>query len=310
MPPNAASHPPLSGPSPEKAADHPGRTQAKPDESRGSQAKVDAPSARPGPATITLSDRKVDYTVKSSRTAKKLRIRVGLHGVQVVRPTTRPDEDITHFLHRNEDWILRALDRADALQPVIKAPNHSHPTILFRGEVTAVWLARSVSKRGQNKVTSENGQILITQPANSRTPPARSLENWLRKQARTAIQSHLQSVLLKVRRSHGKLYIMAQRTKWANCSALGNLSFNWRLIMAPDFVLRYLVTHEAVHLAIPDHSQRFWLTVQSLCPETERARQWLVAHAHRLHIPLPGTEPPGPPANPHAAPQGAASLAH
>jgi predicted metal-dependent hydrolase len=45
--------------------------------------------------------------------------------------------------------------------------------------------------------------------------------------------------------------------------------------MAPDYVLRYLVTHEAVHLAVPDHSQRFWLTVQSLCPETERARQWL-----------------------------------
>ena len=72
-----------------------------------------------------------------------------------------------------------------------------------------------------------------------------------------------------------------------NCSALGNLSFNWRLIMAPDFVLRYLVTHEAVHLAIPDHSQKFWLTVQSLCPETERARQWLVANAHRLLTPLP-----------------------
>jgi predicted metal-dependent hydrolase len=80
---------------------------------------------------------------------------------------------------------------------------------------------------------------------------------------------------------------MCQRTKWGNCSALGNLSFNWRLIMAPDFVLRYLVTHETVHLAIPDHSQRFWLTVQSLCPETERARQWLVANAHRLLTPLP-----------------------
>lgn len=48
--------------------------------------------------------------------------------------------------------------------------------------------------------------------------------------------------------------------------------------MAPECVLRYLVTHEAVHLAIPDHSRKFWLTVQSLCPETERARQWLCAN--------------------------------
>ena len=61
-----------------------------------------------------------------------------------------------------------------------------------------------------------------------------------------------------------------------------NLSFNWRLIMAPDFVLRYLVTHEAVHLAVPDHSQKFWLTVRSLCPESECAKQWLCANGAKV----------------------------
>jgi hypothetical protein len=80
----------------------------------------------------------------------------------------------------------------------------------------------------------------------------------------------------------GKLYIMDQRTKWGNCSALGNLSFNWRLIMAPPSVLRYLVTHEAVHLAIPDHSRRFWLTVRGLCADEENARRWLSRHGGRL----------------------------
>lgn len=56
--------------------------------------------------------------------------------------------------------------------------------------------------------------------------------------------------------------------------------------MAPDYVLRYIVTHEMVHLAIPDHSQRFWLTVQSMCPNADRARQWLVANGHRLTVDL------------------------
>jgi predicted metal-dependent hydrolase len=77
---------------------------------------------------------------------------------------------------------------------------------------------------------------------------------------------------------------MDQRTKWGNCSAQGNLSFNWRLVMAPEFVLRYIVTHEMVHLAVPDHSRKFWLTVQSLCPETERARQWLVANGQLIQL--------------------------
>lgn len=75
---------------------------------------------------------------------------------------------------------------------------------------------------------------------------------------------------------------MGQRTKWGNCPAGRNLSFNWRLIVAPDFVLRYLVTHEAVHLVVPDHSAKFWLTVQSLCPEAERAKQWICRHEAQL----------------------------
>jgi len=114
----------------------------------------------------------------------------------------------------------------------------------------------------------------------------RSLERWLRAQARTEIEQHLHAITSRLGRQPQRVYVMEQRTKWGNCSARRNLSFNWRLILAPDFVLRYLVTHEAVHLAVPDHSAKFWLTVQSLCPETERAKQWLSANHARLTVDL------------------------
>jgi len=56
--------------------------------------------------------------------------------------------------------------------------------------------------------------------------------------------------------------------------------------MAPDFALRYLVIHELVHLAVPDHSSRFWLTVQSLCPDVERGKRWLSANGEKLFVDL------------------------
>ena len=76
--------------------------------------------------------------------------------------------------------------------------------------------------------------------------------------------------------------------KSASPDVLGRayLSFNWRLILAPDYVLRYLVTHEAVHLAIPDHSAKFWLTAQSLCRDTEKAKQWLGRQQAQLQVNL------------------------
>ncbi len=100
------------------------------------------------------------------------------------------------------------------------------------------------------------------------------------------IGRQLETVTRKLRRTPNRLYVMGQRTKWGNCSSLHNLSFSWRLIMVPEHVLRYLVTHEALHLAVPDHSPRFWLAVQSLCPETERARQWLTRYEGSLPLRL------------------------
>jgi len=134
----------------------------------------------------------------------------------------------------------------------------------------------------RNAVDFIDGEIVVRMGARSPTPAARSLERWLRKQARAEIESHLAVVTARLRQRANRLYVMSQRTKWGNCSSRRNLPFNWRLILAPEFVLRYLVTHEAVHLAIPDHSAKFWLTVQSHCRETERAKQWLCSRGSDL----------------------------
>lgn len=127
-----------------------------------------------------------------------------------------------------------------------------------------------------------NGGIVIERGSNSSLEPKQSLEKWLRREARREIVKQLSVVTASIKRQPNTLYIMGQRTKWGNCSAKRNLSFNWRLILAPDFVLRYLVTHETVHLALMNHSPRFWVTVQSLCPDANRARLWLTKHGSEL----------------------------
>ena len=120
----------------------------------------------------------------------------------------------------------------------------------------------------------------------SQTPVEHSLEQWLSREARQSIEPHLSKITARLGRHPQRVYVMGQRTKWGNCSSRRNLSFNWRLILAPDYVLRYIVTHEVVHLAIPDHSAKFSLTVQSLCPDTESAKQWLCRHQGQLHVNL------------------------
>lgn len=232
--------------------------------------------------SIDLCGRKVDFRLINSKSARKLRVRVGVCGVEVVLPARRGADEMNTFLRSNEAWIVEQLERVERFRKV-RRPRTSHAAeILYRGEPTPVEIKDDAHRKGANRVVLAEGRILIIRGRASRTPPLKSLENWLRKQARIEIMRQLGALAVRLNRSPGKVYVMGQRTKWGNCSSLHNLSFNWRLIMAPDYVLRYLVVHEAVHLAVPDHSRKFWLTVQSICHEAEKAKQWLSAHGHNL----------------------------
>jgi predicted metal-dependent hydrolase len=232
--------------------------------------------------SIEIGGRRVDFRLVSSKSARRLRVRVGVSGIEVVQPAMREAEEVTSFLRSNEAWIIEQLERVERFRAVRRPRKTRSAEILYKGEPTTIEVREIAHREGANRVILEGGRIVILRGIASRTPAARSLENWLRKQARGEIEKQLDVLTVKLKRRPRKVYVRGQRTKWGACSSRRNLSFNWRLIMAPSYVLRYLVTHEVTHLAIPDHSKKFWLTVKSMCPETERAKQWLSVHGHSL----------------------------
>ena len=234
-----------------------------------------------------IGGREVKYRIRSSKTAQRLRIRVDVDGVEVVQPVSRDTEEVETFLRANASWVLAQLDRMERMRAVRRVQRRPSGEILLRGEPTRVWRVEVPGRRGGNRVEERNGTIaVITGLDNQSAPPAKSLERWLRKSARIVIEHNATAVAEKLGVKIGRVYIMDQRTKWANCSRLRNLSFSWRIIMAPEPVLKYLVAHEVAHLAVPDHSQRFWLTVQSICADAERCRQWLAVNGRRLMLDL------------------------
>src|SRR3977135_3999025 len=82
--------------------------------------------------------------------------------------------------------------------------------------------------------------------------------------------------------SHEDLTTRGQRTRWASCSTTGRMSFNWRLLLAPERVLEYVVWHEVCHLEILDHSPRFWALLDRRWPGYREDRAWLSRHGATL----------------------------
>lgn len=230
-----------------------------------------------------LGNRRVEYAVKVSPSASRARIRVSPMGVVVILPRRAEAERAATFLQENWSWVLdqlRFVERAGSIRQ--QNARHSRSILMLRGEPLPVRVVEERADRGFGLVRGGNGEIIVRVPAGRAVDPCRALEAWLRREARSDIRDRLTTRMREIRRRPGKVFVMGQRTKWANCSARGNLSINWRLVMAPPAVLDYVVVHELAHLIEPYHSPRFWLVVMSHCPDYERHRRWLRENGHRL----------------------------
>ncbi len=73
------------------------------------------------------------------------------------------------------------------------------------------------------------------------------------------------------------------RSRWGSCSYEGNLSFSWRIVMAPPLVIDYLAAHEVAHLKEMNHGPDFWALCRKLCPQMDEAKGWLKRHGSMLH---------------------------
>lgn len=111
-----------------------------------------------------------------------------------------------------------------------------------------------------------------------------SLEKWYRKEAAAIISRKASYYAEALKVDFQKIHIKDQRSRWGSCSSKKNLNFNWRLVMAPEPVLDYVVIHELCHLEHMDHSAAFWGLVGSICPEYKQHRRWLKEHGENLYV--------------------------
>ena len=137
---------------------------------------------------------------------------------------------------------------------------------------------RLVAQPGRTRVHRRDDTLLV--PVGKARITA--LERFYRRAARTEIAAKLERACQATGNSYTKLAIRNQRTRWASCSSNGTMSFNWRLLLAPEPVLDYVVWHEVCHLQVMDHSPRFWALVARYCPDHREHARWLRRHGPSL----------------------------
>lgn len=83
---------------------------------------------------------------------------------------------------------------------------------------------------------------------------------------------------------HEKISILDLKYRWGSCTPKHNLNFNWRIIMAPIYVVDYIIVHELAHLIEPNHTSDFWNIISVQLPDFQKAKSWLKQNGDLLEV--------------------------
>lgn len=112
----------------------------------------------------------------------------------------------------------------------------------------------------------------------------KAMENWYREKTLAKVKERVSYYSSYFNDEVTDVKVKEQKKRWASCTSKNELLFNWRCVMAPVFVLDYIVVHEMCHMEYKNHSKDFWNRVCAVMPDYEVRRSWLKNNGIKMDI--------------------------
>jgi len=243
---------------------------------------------------LVVGSERIPWSLRISPRAKRLRIIVRPGAVEVVAPVGWPmngPRGVLTFVESKREWVREAVRRVGALvPPTTTAPPRCDDgaTVVVRGEGLVLRIDAAAVRKASVIGEGEGARIAVAVPHGLddtvREAAVRTaLAAWLRRQALDHARAYAADYGARLGRLPSDVLLTNARRRWGSCSAAGVVRVHWRLVQAPPPAFEYVVAHEIAHLAVRDHSARFWGTVGALMPEYPERRAalkaWERAHA-------------------------------
>lgn len=225
---------------------------------------------------IYIQNRAVPVSILRRPRQKHIHIRVAIEGrLRVSAPLRCPGGSIDAALMRKSAWIMKQLTRMHGFREFLDP----ELWVLYAGQRLKI---ENVSgTHGKVDIEPERG---ICRVVSNPEDVAALIRRKLRAEAQSVLPSMTAELASDVDIQIRHVYVRDQRTRWGASSSLGNISLNWRLIMAPNEVRDYLMYHELAHQLHMNHSERFWKLVRDWCPDYRIHDKWLANHSYLLAL--------------------------
>jgi predicted metal-dependent hydrolase len=214
-------------------------------------------------------------------TARRLTLRVSRteRSVVITMPRNCDFREADRFLSRSLDWVRERLEGVP--EPVPFVCGALMPLRGVTHEVRFIGPAPGRPVVDILPATGRKAPVLAVAGAVEHAP--RRLKDWLTAEAARDLDVRVTFHAKRLGVRAKRITMRDQKSRWGSCSSSGHLSFSWRLILAPAFVLDYVAAHEVAHLAEMNHGPRFWRLVERTMPGLEEAKVWLRLHGMELY---------------------------
>jgi predicted metal-dependent hydrolase len=221
----------------------------------------------------------ISYEIVRSPRRKKLTITVERDQAVIVHaPQETPDDDIQRVIESKRQWILAKLRHPQKYQNRLHPPGKE----VVNGE-SALYLGRDyrieIAETASGDIEFTNFFVV---PPGHRAKRREVLRDWYIARAREKILGRVEQHARALGVKFGAAKVVDNRYRWGSCTLNNNVSFNWRLIKAPMFVIDYVVIHELAHLLEANHTSRFWSIVRAHTPTMDKAKAWLKEYGQVL----------------------------
>ncbi len=226
-----------------------------------------------------------EFPVEVIRTDRKRSASIYLDGerIKVRVPRGLPENRVRDLIAKKSSWIKRKLKEAELAAPPKSKEFVSGETFSYLGRNYRLKVLS-----GDTPSLKLRGGYLeanISGPSETQEGEVRSLlVDWYRRHAQQRLEEKTDRYAKALQVEPNSVSVKDYKSRWGSCSTKGDISYNWRIVIASHRIVDYVVVHELCHLLEHNHSAIYWRHVERVIPDFQECREWLKQNSERLRI--------------------------
>jgi predicted metal-dependent hydrolase len=214
---------------------------------------------------------------------KTIGIYIDLYGhVEVHAPKGTSDASVLQILEGQWDLILQ---RAKEMKDSAGREKEYGPggQFLYLGRLYHILISQDADIEKDNAVFEADKLHVYVKEQNEESIK-QALKRFYYQQCKALVEKRVKFFQSEFKIKPRSIRITDSKTNWGKCDSMRNLTFNWKLSMAPMEVIDYVVVHEMCHMVHMNHDRSFWRLVGKIMPEYERCERWLAVSGWRMEV--------------------------